>query len=65
MTINNGPYQLKVSSSPLHSREDRRGTHRTFTNGAILAYEVEVNDKYFGMEGDSGIGATTTLALDK
>jgi hypothetical protein len=39
--------------------------HTTFTDSEILAYEVLVNDKYFRMEGDSGIGGTVVLALDQ
>jgi Putative Flp pilus-assembly TadE/G-like len=64
-TINNGPMHFQGVIFAPCTRVKIDAAHTTFTDGAILAYEVEVNDQYFRMEGDSGIGATVTLALDQ
>jgi Putative Flp pilus-assembly TadE/G-like len=65
LNINNGPYQLEGVVFAPCTRVKIDAEHTTFTDGAIFAYEVEVNDKFFRMEGDSGFGATITLALDQ
>jgi Putative Flp pilus-assembly TadE/G-like len=64
-TINNGPLRFRGVVFAPCTRVKIDAEHTTFTDGAILAYEVEVNDKYFRMEGNSGIGSTVTLALDQ
>lgn len=64
-TINNGPMHFQGVVFAPCTRVKIDAAHTTFTDGAILAYEVEINDQYFRMEGDSGIGATVTLALDQ
>jgi Putative Flp pilus-assembly TadE/G-like len=65
LNINNGPYQLEGVIFAPCTRVKIDAEHTTITDGAIFAYEVEVNDKFFRMEGDSGIGGTIVLALDQ